>query len=49
MRGRRYRRPMLIRPVTPAEHDELGRITLDAYRGIPLTQASKTKRVMPKK
>ena len=25
---------MLIRPVTPAEHDELGRITLDAYRGI---------------
>lgn len=25
---------MLIRPVTPAEHDELGRITLEAYRGI---------------
>jgi len=25
---------MLIRPVTPAEHDELGRITLAAYRGI---------------
>ena len=25
---------MLIRPVTSAEHDELGRITLDAYRGI---------------
>jgi GNAT superfamily N-acetyltransferase len=34
MRGRRYRRPMLIRPVTPAEHDALGQITLDAYRGI---------------
>lgn len=25
---------MLIRPVTPAEHDALGQITLDAYRGI---------------